>query len=54
MCKYRLKAKRPHEQVFTEWCSADDYEAIKRNIQTIEGLGWNWELKEGNEENDID
>ena len=54
MCKkYRLQAKRPHEIIFTDWCSTDDYEAIKRNIKTIEGLGWQWELKEGCQENEI-
>ena len=57
MCKkYKLQAKRPHEKVFTEWCSTDDYEAIKRNIKTIEGLGWQWELTEGadNEQREAD
>ena len=44
--KYDLRAKRPHEKVFTDWCKTDDYEAIKRNIKIIEGYGWQWELKE--------
>jgi ribosome-binding protein aMBF1 (putative translation factor) len=45
--KYKLQAKRPHELVFTNWCSTDDYEAVKRNIAVIEGYGWQWQLEEG-------
>lgn len=53
MCKkYRLFAKRPHEKLFTDWCSTDDYEAIKRNIKVIEEYGWQWKLKEGVQENE--
>ena len=53
MCKkYRLRAKRPDERLFTEWCSTDNYEAIERNIETIVGLGWQWELLRGDQENE--
>ena len=48
MCKkYNLKAKRPYENEFTEWCSTDDYEAVKRNIKAIESYGYQWQLTEG-------
>ena len=47
MCKkYKLQAKRPWETEFTGYCNTDDYELIKQNIKTIEGLGWQWELSE--------
>lgn len=46
MCKYKLKAKRPHEKVFAEWCKTNDYEVIKRNIDTIESYGFQWQLIE--------
>jgi hypothetical protein len=41
-----LQAKRPHEKVFTEWCSSNDYDTIQRNIKIIENYGWLWNLKE--------
>lgn len=44
--KYDLRAKRPHEKVFTDWCKTDDYEVVKRHIKIIEGYGYQWELKE--------
>lgn len=45
MCKkYKLLSKRPHEKVFTDWCSTDDYELVQRNIKVIEGYGWQWKL----------
>lgn len=50
--KYNLKAKRPHETVFTEWCSTDNYEAVERNIKTIENYGYQWLLTEGDQENE--
>jgi hypothetical protein len=43
--RYKLQAKRPHEDVFTEWCSTDNYEAVVRNIKVIESYGWEWQLK---------
>ena len=48
MCKkYRLQAKRPFEKEFTNWCSTDDGEVIKRNIEVIESYGYQWRLTEG-------
>ena len=44
--RYTLKAKRPHENVFTEWLSTYDYEVVERNIKIIESYGWQWKLKE--------
>lgn len=48
--RYKLQAKRPHEDVFTEWCSTDNYEAVVRNIKVIESYGWEWQLKEEDQE----
>ena len=51
MCnRYRLMAKRPYEKDFTEWCSTDDYEAVKRNIKTIEEYGWQWKIEDRDQE----
>lgn len=48
MClKYKLQAKRPYEEEFTDWCSTDDPETVKRNIETIEGYGYQWQLTGG-------
>ena len=48
MCKkYRLQAKRPSDKDFSDWLSTDDYEVVKRNIKTINSLGWKWKLNEG-------
>lgn len=53
MCKkYKLQAKRPCEQEFTDWCSTDDPEAVKRNIKTIESYGYQWQLTGGKQENE--
>jgi ribosome-binding protein aMBF1 (putative translation factor) len=48
--RYKLQAKRPHEDVFTEWCSTDNYEVVERNIKVIESYGWQWQLREGEQE----
>ena len=53
MCKYKLKAKRPYEKEFTEWCSTDDGEAVKRNIDTIENYGYQWQLTGGQDDESI-
>ena len=46
MCaKYELQAKRPSDRFFTEWCSTDDYEIVKRGIKAIESYGYLWRLK---------
>lgn len=51
MCKkYKLEAKRACETVFTDWCSTDDGEIVKRNIKTIEILGWQWRVTMGDQE----
>ena len=51
MCKkYKLQAKRPHEEAFTDWCSTDNGEAIKRNIKAIESYGYQWRLTKGAED----
>ena len=48
MCtKYRLQAKRPYEKEYSEWCTTDDLEAVKRNIKVIEGYGYQWKIAEG-------
>ena len=48
MCKkYILKAKRPYEEHFTEWCSTDDRETVERNINVIESYGYLWQLTRG-------
>ena len=53
MCKkYKLQAKRPYEKEFTDWCSTDDYEAVKRNIEVIESYGYKWKLMKGDRENE--
>ena len=50
MCKkYTLKAKRPDEKLYADWCVTDDYEIVKRNIKTIERYGYQWQLKEGDQ-----
>lgn len=57
MCKkYKLQAKRPYENEFTDWCSTDNYDVVKRHIEIIESYGWQWELstKEENEEGKSD
>ena len=51
--KYKLQAKRPCETEFTEWCSTDDGEAVKRNIETIEGYGYQWQLTGGQENESV-
>ena len=48
--KYRLQAKRPHEDVFTEWCSTDNFDVVERNTKVIESYGWQWQLKEYEDE----
>ena len=51
MCqKYKLEAKRPWQDEFTPWCDTDNYEAIERNIKTIESYGYEWKLTEGGAE----
>ena len=57
MCKkYKLQAKRPWQAYFTDWTATDDYEVIKRNIKTIESMGYEWQLAEGadNEQREAD
>ena len=55
MCKkYKLKAKRPFEKTFTDWCHTDDAEAIKRNIKVIEEYGWQWQLEGGDRGHESD
>jgi hypothetical protein len=45
--RYRLQAKRPHETTYSEWCSTEDYQAVLRNIDTIESYGWMWRICDG-------
>ena len=53
MCKkYKLQAKRPWQEEFTNWCDTDDLEAIERNIKTIESYGYEWQLTRKVQEND--
>ena len=53
MCKkYRLQAKRPYEAEFTEWCSTDDGEIIRNNIEVIESYGYLWQLTRGTQEDE--
>ena len=49
MARYMLQAKRPHEKVFTEWCSTDDYEVIQKSIKIIESYGYQYQVKENEE-----
>ena len=48
--KYRLQAKRPYQDEFTEWCSTNSEEVVERKIKTIEEYGYQWRLIEGEEE----
>ena len=45
--KYCLQAKRPNEEVFTDWCQTDNPEVVKRNIKIIESYGYQWKLRKG-------
>ena len=50
--KYKLQAKRPWQKEFTDWIDTDDYEMIQRHIKIIESCGYEWELKEGEQEDE--
>ena len=53
MCKkYTLKAKRPNEKEYSEWCSTNDGETIKRNVEVVESYGYRWRLTGGEQENE--
>ena len=53
MCKkYKLKAKRPWQNHFTDWSATDDYEVIKRHIKVIESYGYEWKLTEREQEDE--
>ena len=53
MCKkYKLKAKRPWQNHFTDWSATDDYGVIKRHIKIIESYGYEWKLTEREQEDE--
>lgn len=53
MCKkYKLQAKRPWQNYFTDWSATDDYEVIKRHIKIIESYGYEWQLTEREQEDE--
>ena len=53
MCKkYKLKAKRPWQNHFTDWSATDDYGVIKRHIKVIESYGYEWKLTEREQEDE--
>lgn len=55
MCKkYRLYAKRPTETEYDNLINSDDLELINWHIKAVESYGWQWELMEGEQENNIE
>ena len=44
---YLLCARRTPKEEWTAWTHTNSMEAVRRNIETIEGFGWQWKLMWG-------
>ena len=47
---FLLCARRDPKEEWSVWTHTENIETIKSNIQTIEGFGWQWNVRYGEDD----